>query len=91
MKPSLSCIIYHLLESGQGLQEVVPSLSVSSVFYLSSILACICLNSPLVFRTQAVGSGSMVSRAGSIVAPFSVNLSSIWIFIPQVFNHFIET
>ncbi|XP_023601102.1 solute carrier family 22 member 16 [Myotis lucifugus] len=39
---------------------------------------------PTVIRTQAVGSGSMVSRAGSIMAPFSINLSSIWIFIPQL-------
>ncbi|KAK1338113.1 hypothetical protein QTO34_001223 [Cnephaeus nilssonii] len=39
---------------------------------------------PTVIRTQAVGSGSMVSRAGSIIAPFSVNLSNIWIFMPQL-------
>ncbi|CAK6446692.1 unnamed protein product [Pipistrellus nathusii] len=39
---------------------------------------------PTVIRTQAMGSGSMVSRAGSIIAPFSVNLSDIWIFMPQM-------
>ncbi|XP_015992494.1 solute carrier family 22 member 16 [Rousettus aegyptiacus] len=40
---------------------------------------------PTMIRTQAVGSGSMVSRGGSILAPFSIYLSSIWIFMPQLF------
>nr|KAF6508025.1 solute carrier family 22 member 16 [Rousettus aegyptiacus] len=39
---------------------------------------------PTMIRTQAVGSGSMVSRGGSILAPFSIYLSSIWIFMPQM-------
>lgn len=37
-----------------------------------------------VSRSLAVGSGSMVCRLASILAPFSVDLSSVWIFIPQV-------
>lgn len=67
----------------------MPSRPASSVFYLFSVLAAVSLNTLLIFRTQAVGSGSMVSRGGSILAPFSIYLSSIWIFMPQVFNQFI--
>ncbi|XP_012293903.2 solute carrier family 22 member 16 [Aotus nancymaae] len=40
---------------------------------------------PTIVRSLAVGSGSMVCRLASILAPFSVDLRSIWIFIPQVF------
>ncbi|XP_045150605.1 solute carrier family 22 member 16 [Echinops telfairi] len=39
---------------------------------------------PTVVRSLAVGSGSMMCRVGSIVAPFCVYLTSIWIFMPQL-------
>nr|KAF6463119.1 solute carrier family 22 member 16 [Molossus molossus] len=39
---------------------------------------------PTMIRTQAMGSGSMVSRAGSIIAPLCIYLSSVWIFMPQL-------
>ncbi|XP_045654428.1 solute carrier family 22 member 16 isoform X1 [Ursus americanus] len=39
---------------------------------------------PTMVRSVAVGSGSMVSRVGSIVAPFWVSLSSAWTFLPQL-------
>nr|XP_060609151.1 solute carrier family 22 member 16 [Anolis sagrei ordinatus] len=39
---------------------------------------------PTVARSLAVGSGSMMCRVGSVVAPFCVYLSSVWIFMPQV-------
>ncbi|KAM6460307.1 solute carrier family 22 member 16 [Liasis olivaceus] len=39
---------------------------------------------PTVVRSLAVGSGSMMCRAGSVVAPFCVYLSSVWIFFPQL-------
>ncbi|XP_060094229.1 solute carrier family 22 member 16 [Heteronotia binoei] len=39
---------------------------------------------PTVVRSLAVGSGSMVCRVGSVVAPFCVYLSSVWIFMPQM-------
>ncbi|XP_029799069.1 solute carrier family 22 member 16 [Suricata suricatta] len=39
---------------------------------------------PTMVRSLAVGSGSMVSRAGSIMAPFCVYLSDVWNFLPQL-------
>uniref|UniRef100_A0A8C3W1H5 Solute carrier family 22 member 16 n=1 Tax=Catagonus wagneri TaxID=51154 RepID=A0A8C3W1H5_9CETA len=39
---------------------------------------------PTTVRSLAVGSGCMVSRVGSILAPFCVYLSSVWIFMPQL-------
>ncbi|XP_048348743.1 solute carrier family 22 member 16 isoform X4 [Sphaerodactylus townsendi] len=39
---------------------------------------------PTVVRSLAVGSGSMMCRVGSVVAPFCVYLSSVWIFMPQM-------
>ncbi|XP_034524877.1 solute carrier family 22 member 16 isoform X2 [Ailuropoda melanoleuca] len=39
---------------------------------------------PTMVRSVAVGSGSMVSRVGSIMAPFWVSLSSAWTFLPQL-------
>uniref|UniRef100_H3AJM8 Solute carrier family 22 member 16 n=1 Tax=Latimeria chalumnae TaxID=7897 RepID=H3AJM8_LATCH len=39
---------------------------------------------PTIIRSLAVGSGSMLCRAGSVVAPFCVYLTDIWIFFPQL-------
>ncbi|XP_018584714.2 solute carrier family 22 member 16 [Scleropages formosus] len=39
---------------------------------------------PTVIRSLAVGSGSMMCRIGSVVAPFCVYLSDIWIYLPQL-------
>ncbi|MBN3285540.1 S22AG protein, partial [Polyodon spathula] len=38
---------------------------------------------PTVIRSLAVGSGSMLCRVGSVVAPFCVYLASVWTFLPQ--------
>ena len=35
-------------------------------------------------RTLAVGSGSMMCRVGSVVAPFCVYLADVWVYLPQV-------
>ncbi|XP_068933150.1 solute carrier family 22 member 16 isoform X2 [Petaurus breviceps papuanus] len=39
---------------------------------------------PTFVRSLAVGSGSMMCRVGSVIAPFCVYLSSVWIFMPQL-------
>ncbi|XP_006840050.1 PREDICTED: solute carrier family 22 member 16 [Chrysochloris asiatica] len=39
---------------------------------------------PTIVRSMAVGSGSMMCRVGSIVAPFCVYLTDVWIFMPQL-------
>ncbi|KAM3602855.1 uncharacterized protein V6R79_012142 [Siganus canaliculatus] len=39
---------------------------------------------PTIIRSLAVGSGSMMCRVGSVVAPFCVYLSDIWVYLPQL-------
>ncbi|XP_041831695.1 solute carrier family 22 member 16 [Melanotaenia boesemani] len=39
---------------------------------------------PTIIRSLAVGSGSMVCRVGSVVAPFCVYLADVWIYLPQL-------
>uniref|UniRef100_A0A8C8H0J9 Solute carrier family 22 member 16 n=2 Tax=Oncorhynchus tshawytscha TaxID=74940 RepID=A0A8C8H0J9_ONCTS len=39
---------------------------------------------PTIIRSLAVGSGSMMCRVGSVVAPFCVYLADIWQFLPQL-------
>ncbi|XP_064196530.1 solute carrier family 22 member 16 [Anguilla rostrata] len=39
---------------------------------------------PTIIRSLAVGSGSMMCRVGSVVAPFCVYLVDIWIYLPQL-------
>lgn len=36
-------------------------------------------------RSLAVGSGSMMCRVGSVVAPFCVYLTDVWVYLPQVY------
>ncbi|XP_051954808.1 solute carrier family 22 member 16-like [Xyrauchen texanus] len=39
---------------------------------------------PTMIRSLAVGSGSMMCRVGSVVAPFCVYLADTWIYLPQL-------
>ncbi|MEQ2298640.1 hypothetical protein AMECASPLE_007426 [Ameca splendens] len=39
---------------------------------------------PTVIRSLAVGSGSMMCRVGSVVAPFCVYLVDVWVYLPQL-------
>ncbi|XP_031820269.1 solute carrier family 22 member 16 [Sarcophilus harrisii] len=39
---------------------------------------------PTFIRSLAVGSGSMMCRFGSVIAPFCVYLTNVWIFMPQL-------
>lgn len=81
IRPSLSSVIFTLLGVGTGAAGG-PSLW-APVLSAHPSSGC-CLNAPRVRRSVAVGSGSMVSRVGSIMAPFWVSLSSAWTFLPQV-------
>ncbi|XP_056150124.1 solute carrier family 22 member 16 [Lampris incognitus] len=39
---------------------------------------------PTIIRSLAVGTGSMMCRVGSVVAPFCVYLSDFWLYMPQL-------
>ncbi|CAB1435460.1 unnamed protein product [Pleuronectes platessa] len=39
---------------------------------------------PTIIRSLAVGSGSMMCRVGSVVAPFCVYLADVWVYLPQL-------
>lgn len=39
---------------------------------------------PTIIRSLAVGSGSMMCRVGSVVAPFCVYLAEVWVYLPQL-------
>ncbi|XP_036943084.1 solute carrier family 22 member 16 isoform X1 [Acanthopagrus latus] len=39
---------------------------------------------PTIVRSLAVGSGSMMCRVGSVVAPFCVYLADVWVYLPQL-------
>ncbi|XP_068199016.1 solute carrier family 22 member 16 [Antennarius striatus] len=39
---------------------------------------------PTIIRSLAVGTGSMMCRVGSVVAPFCVYLADVWIYLPQL-------
>uniref|UniRef100_A0A672H992 Major facilitator superfamily (MFS) profile domain-containing protein n=1 Tax=Salarias fasciatus TaxID=181472 RepID=A0A672H992_SALFA len=39
---------------------------------------------PTIIRSLAVGTGSMMCRVGSVVAPFCVYLADVWQYLPQV-------
>ncbi|XP_042359496.1 solute carrier family 22 member 16 [Plectropomus leopardus] len=39
---------------------------------------------PTIIRSLAVGSGSMMCRVGSVVAPFCVYLADVWTYLPQL-------
>ncbi|XP_045699877.1 solute carrier family 22 member 16 [Phyllostomus hastatus] len=71
-------IFYHWVM----LTSMVGKFAIGSVFGLIYLYTAELY--PTMIRTQAIGSGSMVSRAGSIIAPFSLYLSGIWTFMPQL-------
>ncbi|XP_068609867.1 solute carrier family 22 member 16 [Brachionichthys hirsutus] len=39
---------------------------------------------PTTIRSLAVGTGSMMCRVGSVVAPFCVYLADVWVYLPQL-------
>uniref|UniRef100_A0A3P9N143 Solute carrier family 22 member 16 n=1 Tax=Poecilia reticulata TaxID=8081 RepID=A0A3P9N143_POERE len=49
------------------------------------VVPAVCMMAPMaILLTLAVGSGSMMCRVGSIVAPFCVYLVDVWVYLPQL-------
>ncbi|XP_015328302.1 solute carrier family 22 member 16 isoform X1 [Bos taurus] len=92
-------LIFSLLSSAvtSGVIMVIPKdyhvwlvvASMAGKFFIGAAFGLIYLYTaelyPTIVRSLAVGSGSTVGRVGSIVAPLCIYLSSVWIFMPQVF------
>lgn len=60
--------------------EFLYSFIFDSLFTQTADLDCLFSS----VRSLAVGSGSMMCRVGSVVAPFCVYLADVWIYLPQV-------
>ncbi|OWK01474.1 SLC22A16 [Cervus elaphus hippelaphus] len=92
-------LIFSLLSSAvtNGVIMVIPKeyhfwlvvATMAGKFFIGAAFGLIYLYTaelyPTIVRSLAVGSGSTVGRVGSIVAPLCIYLSSVWIFMPQVF------
>ncbi|KAM4770788.1 solute carrier family 22 member 16 [Rhinophrynus dorsalis] len=72
----------------QNLSTVAIIMSMAGKFSISIAFGLIYLYTaelyPTIVRSLAVGSGSMMCRMGSVVAPFCVYLTDVWIFMPQL-------
>ncbi|XP_036405952.1 solute carrier family 22 member 16 [Megalops cyprinoides] len=72
----------------KDIEVLVIILSMTGKFAIAIAFGLIYLYScelyPTVIRSLAVGSGSMMCRVGSVVAPFCVYLADIWIYLPQL-------
>nr|XP_019590615.1 PREDICTED: solute carrier family 22 member 16 isoform X2 [Rhinolophus sinicus]XP_019590616.1 PREDICTED: solute carrier family 22 member 16 isoform X2 [Rhinolophus sinicus]XP_019590617.1 PREDICTED: solute carrier family 22 member 16 isoform X2 [Rhinolophus sinicus] len=83
---ALFCGVIMVIPKGYYIWSVVATMA--GKFAIGSAFGLIYLYTaelyPTMIRTQAVGSGSVVCRVGSIIAPFCVYLSSVWLFMPQL-------
>ncbi|KAJ0060792.1 hypothetical protein NL108_001653, partial [Boleophthalmus pectinirostris] len=61
--------------------SMIGKFSIAIAFGLIYLYTCELY--PTIIRSLAVGSGSMMCRVGSVVAPFCVYLSDVWIYLPQ--------
>ncbi|KAM9798376.1 solute carrier family 22 member 16 [Neosynchiropus ocellatus] len=70
------------------IEPLAIALSMTGKFAIAIAFGLIYLYScelyPTVIRSLAVGSGSMMCRVGSVVAPFCVYLAEVWTFLPQL-------
>ncbi|MBN3311082.1 S22AG protein, partial [Amia calva] len=82
----IACALVILVPKNIGLVAIILSMTgkfaIAIAFGLIYLYTCELY--PTIVRTLAVGSGSMMCRVGSIVAPFCVYLTSIWTHLPQV-------
>ncbi|XP_028996381.1 solute carrier family 22 member 16 isoform X2 [Betta splendens] len=67
---------------------VVVALSMTGKFAIAIAFGLVYLYTcelyPTIIRSLAVGSGSMMCRVGSVVAPFCVHLADVWVYLPQL-------
>uniref|UniRef100_A0A3P9KPZ6 Solute carrier family 22 member 16 n=1 Tax=Oryzias latipes TaxID=8090 RepID=A0A3P9KPZ6_ORYLA len=70
------------------LESLVVALSMIGKFAVAIAFGLVYLYTcelyPTIIRSLAVGSGSMMCRVGSVVAPFCVYLADVWIYLPQL-------
>ncbi|XP_062953413.1 solute carrier family 22 member 16 isoform X1 [Cynocephalus volans] len=83
---SVSCGVIMVIPQDNHVWIVMVTMAAK--FAIGSVFGLIYLYTaelyPTVVRSLAVGSGSMVCRVASILAPLSLSLVSSWIFIPQL-------
>ncbi|XP_020488555.1 solute carrier family 22 member 16 [Labrus bergylta] len=82
----IACMLIIVVPS--DIEPLAIALSMTGKFAIAIAFGLIYLYTcelyPTIIRSLAVGSGSMMCRVGSVVAPFCVYLSDIWIYLPQL-------
>lgn len=83
---SVACILIIVVPDTN--QVLTISLSMIGKFSIAIAFGLIYLYTcelyPTIIRSLAVGSGSMMCRVGSVVAPFCVYLADVWTYLPQL-------
>ncbi|KAK7907789.1 hypothetical protein WMY93_016401 [Mugilogobius chulae] len=83
---SVACILIIVVPA--NIQPLTVALSMIGKFSIAIAFGLIYLYTcelyPTIIRSLAVGSGSMMCRVGSVVAPFCVYLADVWIYLPQL-------
>lgn len=82
----VACMLIIVVPS--DIEALAIALSMIGKFAIAIAFGLIYLYScelyPTIIRSLAVGSGSMMCRVGSVVAPFCVYLADVWIYLPQL-------
>ncbi|XP_071997888.1 solute carrier family 22 member 16 [Engystomops pustulosus] len=80
------CVVIMVIPEGHNTITIV--MSMAGKFSIGIAFGLVYLYTaelyPTIIRSLAVGSGSMMCRIGSVVAPFCVYLTDVWIFMPQL-------
>lgn len=83
---SVACILIIVVPN--DIQALTIALSMIGKFSIAIAFGLIYLYTcelyPTIIRSLAVGSGSMMCRVGSVVAPFCVYLADVWQYLPQL-------
>ncbi|KAJ8409747.1 hypothetical protein AAFF_G00218060 [Aldrovandia affinis] len=82
----VACVLIIVIP--KDFEVLIIILSMTGKFAIAIAFGLIYLYScelyPTTIRSLAVGSGSMMCRVGSVVAPFCVYLADIWTYLPQM-------